>query len=215
MTIKRGESWGDRRVPPADLAEAGSDAQSVALIDTGTREFLLTGGDMWRTIGGSSASHPTPDGERTVVIVDSLVATFHQGSIEHRRPVLSHAVFVAPSVQKSRKPWWRSWTDAKDRTYVMNAQFLGDWDLAPRGHPNDGRFEVLTVPASMPWRQRQLFRRRVVTGTHIPHPLIETRSVSGDWSPGGAGHLTLDGQVIGEVDDLTVSMVPDSLTVWI
>ena len=26
---------------------------------------------------------------------------------------------------------------------VMNAEFIGDWDVAPRGHPNDGRVETL------------------------------------------------------------------------
>ena len=38
----------------------------------------------------------------------------------------------------SRGGWWHGPVIA-----VMNAQFLGDWDVAPRGHPNDGRVEVV------------------------------------------------------------------------
>ena len=62
--------------------------------------------------------------------------------------------------------------------FVMNAQFLGPYDIAPRGHPNDGRVEVLKVASSMSWRVRRRALQRALTGTHVPHPLISTSVVS-------------------------------------
>lgn len=215
MTIKHGESWGERRVPPGDLDCVESDAPAAALIDSGMHQFLLTGGDMWRTIGGGSFTPAISDDERTVVTVDSLKVSFHRGGIREQRTVFSHAIFESPSLRQHRGFGSKLRRRVADRTFVMNSQFIGDWDIAPRSHPNDGRFEVLIVRATMPWRQRRQFRQRVLTGTHIPHPLIETRSVSDSWSAIGTGHLVLDGVFIGKVENLTVNMRPDSVVVWI
>ena len=54
---------------------------------------------------------------------------------------------------------------------------LGDraHDVAPRAHPNDGRFDVVEVSAAMPARARLQAWRRLATGTHVPHPDITTR----------------------------------------
>src|SRR3546814_18870326 len=57
----------------------------------------------------------------------------------------------------------------------MNAQYRGKWDVAPRGHPNDGRLDVLD--ADLPLDERLQVRGRLKTGTHLPHPRIESRHV--------------------------------------
>ena len=38
----------------------------------------------------------------------------------------------------------------------MNAQWLGDWDLGPRSHPNDGLLDVTdgTLPFGDRWKAR-------------------------------------------------------------
>lgn len=55
---------------------------------------------------------------------------------------------------------------------VANGQFLGGSDLVPRGHPGDGRFEVQVY--AVPRGERGRMRRRLPTGTHLPHPAITT-----------------------------------------
>lgn len=216
MTIKRGESWGERRIPPAHLMVATSDAEAATLIASGGREFFLSGGDMWRTIGGSSAPRTTLNSESTVVVLDSMVASYRQDSAFHQQPVFAHAVFTSlRDPQRRMLSWLHRVVGGVNVAYAMNAQYLKRWDVAPRGHPNDGRFDLLTVSATMPWRQRWQFRRRLLTGSHVPHPLVEMRSYAKSWSPQGTGFLILDGQDVGRVADLTISLVPDSLTVWI
>lgn len=208
MTIRKGETWGERSTPPLDLVTAASDAQASALVRSGCQEFRLTGGDMWRTLGGSSSgdSLDDADGLRTVVPVDRLDVSWIHDGVEESRPVLAHAV-----VRLGHRRW-----DPRpgDICYVMNAQYLGAFDVAPRGHPNDGRFDVVTVRASMSWRQRRLLRRRLATGTHLPHPSIETETINRSWGPGRPGTLILDGENVGEGDRIRITIRPDSLRIW-
>ena len=42
---------------------------------------------------------------------------------------------------------------------VMNGQFLGDDDVAPRGHPGDGRAEVVVL--AVPPKDRKAMRERL------------------------------------------------------
>jgi hypothetical protein len=55
---------------------------------------------------------------------------------------------------------------------VANGEYLRANDLVPRGHPGDGRFEVHVY--SLERAQRRRMRRRLPTGTHVPHPGIRT-----------------------------------------
>lgn len=201
MTIKPGRPWGERRASPFAPNQANSDADAAALIAAGHREFMLTGGDMWRTIGGS-ASH---DDLRTVVPIDLLTVEFAVGDIVEHTWALAHAVF-----DRSRGTIGRG-----DVSYVMNAQYLGQWDLAPRGHPNDGRMDVVTISADMSWRQRRLLRRRLPTGTHLPHPHIRSQSLAEPWTADEPGTLTLDGRRRLSVDRVRIGLEADALTVWI
>lgn len=201
MTIKPGRPWGERREPPCPSKQADSDADAGALIASGCREFILTGGDMWRTIGGST-SH---DGLRTVVPIDLLMVEFSVGDVIERTWAFAHAVF-----DRSRGTFGRG-----DISYVMNAQYHGKWDVAPRGHPNDGRMDVVTISAEMSWRQRMLLRRRLPTGTHLPHPQIRTQSLAGPWTVDASGTLTLDGARRLSVDRVRIDLEADALTVWI
>lgn len=187
---------------------ATSDAQAAALVRRGCREFLLTGGDMWRTLGGSSSSDsPTEvDGTRTVVTVDRLEVSWNHVGHQESRPVLAHAV-----VRLGHPRWIFG---RRDICYVMNAQYHGAFDVVPRSHPNDGRFDIVTVEATMSWRQRRLLRRRLVTGTHLPHPSIWTEAISQTWRPGRSGTLILDGEHVGHVDEICITIHPDSIRIW-
>jgi diacylglycerol kinase family enzyme len=98
----------------------------------------------------------------------------------------------------------------------MNAQFLGTWDVAPRSHPNDGRLDVFDVAASMAWTERVKARRRLPTGTHVPHPAVTVTRVAAvqeTFEPLLA--VWLDGTPMGTVRNLSVRVEPDALTLVI
>lgn len=202
MTIRRGEDWGRLGRPPADLLWFDDDASAAAAVDGGRREIGLGGGDMARTLGVGSV-------ESAVAFpIDLMEVSTSDG---RRVAALSHVM-----IRNRRWSWWRG-----SIVVVMNAQFIGRWDVAPRGHPNDGRVEVVEVDASMPLRQRFLAGRRLPTGAHVPHPHIRTRSstryaitlprksrVMVDGRPWSGGSSSSD-------STLTVSVVPDAFVAWI
>jgi diacylglycerol kinase family enzyme len=98
---------------------------------------------------------------------------------------------------------------------VMNAEFIGDWDIAPRGHPNDGRVEVVDVDPSMSARERLAARRRLPTGTHVPHPRIATRSVrTGSWQFARPLDVVVDGRRVDRASTLSIDVLADAATVY-
>src|SRR4029079_13983473 len=133
VPVRRGEDWGRRAVRPADVVEVADDAAAAALVDAARREGRpapvvgLRGGDLRRTLGGAAP-------------FDHLAASVGEYPIDVGLAVLDgvERAFVAHLV--ARGSWWRGEVVA-----AMNAEHLGTWDVAPRGHPNDGRLDVLHV----------------------------------------------------------------------
>ena len=93
---------------------------------------------------------------------------------------------------------------------VMNAQYLGRWDVAPKSHPNDGRLDLLD--GDLPLGQRWQARRRLATGTHVPHPGIEERRLTAvQLELDRPTPVELDGEPIGSASSLSIRIEPDAL----
>jgi hypothetical protein len=200
VTIERGEPWGVPGVLPPDGVVVRSDAEARAVVTAARRAgepvppLGLLGGDLCRALGGTGDEARLRSGAAAVLPVD-LGAVLVDGRLHW---------FVAHLV--ARRSWWRGRVVA-----VMNAQHLGSWDVAPRGHPNDGRVDVLD--GDLPLGQRWQARRRLPLGTHVPHPNIAERHVSAVQLDLGAGtHVWLDGEDLGTARALAVRVEPDALT---
>ena len=167
MTIRRGESWGSAVEPPAGLTVVRDGAELGRYVTERRRQGTkpdhvgIAAGDLARTMGGG-----TPWRFNGVVV---------KGLIDIVRVEAEGEVACAASHVVGRRLSSRFRGEV---LFVMNAQFLGPYDIAPRGHPNDGRVEVLKVASSMSWRVRRRALQRALTGTHVPHPLISTSVVS-------------------------------------
>jgi diacylglycerol kinase family enzyme len=89
----------------------------------------------------------------------------------------------------------------------------GAWDVAPRSHPNDGRLDVYDVSPSMPLRDRVAARRRLASGTHVPHPAIDVQRVAAvQVEFDRPTPVWLDGVRVGEGRRLSIRVEPDALT---
>lgn len=203
MTIRRGEDWGRAIPPPDDLVWFDDDAQAASGYASGLRRIGLRNGDMARTLGA--------DGGRTDPVSFEIDVMKVAWADAPETFALAHV-----TVRGRRWSWWRGSVVA-----VMNAQYRGAWDVAPRGHPNDGRLEVLEVDPSMSWRQRSLAARRLPTGAHLPHPSIRLRSLPSFTVdvPSGS-QVEVDGRTLApatgsSATSLTVECLPDALVVWI
>ena len=201
MTIERGKDWGEPAVVPSDIVWADSDRAAAEVATSARRAnrpippLALTAGDLVRTLGGRGAR--LREGEGTHVQVD-LGAVLIDGKLQW---FLAHLV--------ARHSWLRG------RVVVAaNAAFIGPWNIAPRAHPGDGRLDLLDGNPSLGDRFKA--RRRLVTGTHVPHPDISVRRVSAtqvDFDRDTP--IRLDGELVGRARSLSIRVEPDAVDLWI
>ena len=100
-----------------------------------------------------------------------------------------------------------------DRDTITTEQIaqLGGWDVAPRSHPNDGVVDVLVI--SMGLGDRMKARKRLATGTHVPHPFIAQRRVSTAEFRLRPTKIWLDGELVTTLTDFIITVEPDALTI--
>jgi YegS C-terminal NAD kinase beta sandwich-like domain len=206
MTIRRGEEWGVGGTVPTPLPVFADDAALFRFLNDAERDrrvvpvVALTGGDLWRTLGGSIDRPPPAPGEQGLLLPVDLGTVLTDDT----------DVFFAAHLV-ARKSWWRGEVVA-----VMNAQFLGRWDVAPRSHPNDGLLDVVRVAPEMAIGDRWKARRRLPTGTYLPHPHIDQhRLPEVHFELERPLDVTIDGVPVGRQRRLSVGVVPDGLTVVI
>ena len=201
MTIERGKDWGRVASVPDDIEWADSDRAAAEIITAARRANLpmppvaLTSGDLARTLGGRGGR--LHEGEGTHVHVD-LGAVLIDGKLQW---------FIAHLV--ARRSWLRG------RIIVAaNAAFIGDWNIAPRAHPGDGRLDVLDGNPGLGDRWKA--RSRMQSGTHLPHPKISVRRVEATQielereTP-----VRLDGHLVGTARSLSIRLEPNAIELWI
>jgi hypothetical protein len=166
-------------------------------------EVVLAGGDMARTMGGGTEGRVQAGATLVRAPVDVIRVAAADG---RTGTALAHVVVRS---SRRRVSWWRG-----PVVLVMNAQFLGPYDVAPRSHPNDGRLDVVWVDPRMPLRQRLAARQRARTGTHLPHPQLRGQSLrTVEVSLGGDFEVWLDGLWWTSTSTITVSALPDAAVV--
>ena len=202
MPIRKGESWGRSVDRPEGLVTLSTDADVAASVSVqGTEQsgppIFVGEGDLARTLGAGP-----PDRVRLSELPIDLVDVRLDGA-ELAIPACAHVVM--------RSPWWRGGWLRGPIVLVMNAEFLGRWDVAPRGHPNDGRVEVVAAGPELSVRQRIAAWRRLPTASHVPHPAISTRSVKRDrWAFRRPVAVSVDGRAMGRASTVEVDVIADA-----
>jgi hypothetical protein len=196
VTIRKGEPWGTPVSRPSDLVVASSDAELRRLVaaDPG-RPYGLDGGDLFRSVGA-----PPKRDEMQRLPIDAVLVR-----LDDSEPVLAVAHVLA------RRGWWRG-----RLVIVANCGLMGEWDVAPRAHPNDGRVDVVEVLASMSIRSRAQARRRLPRGEHLPHPDVAVTAIAaGEWSFDRPHRVWIDGEPAGQCRRLSVAVAPDHFAIYV
>jgi hypothetical protein len=159
MPIAPGEAWGHEGLLPADAPVVDSDAALAALISEldATMPVAIAAGDLCRTLGGRGDVAERRGRVVTLLPIDVAAARLDGGA-----PI----PFVAHLVARGR-----AWSGPG--AMVMNAEWWGDWDVAPRAHPGDGLLD--DVAGRLGWRDRLEARSRVRLAAHLPHPDLRVR----------------------------------------
>lgn len=200
MTIEKGAPWGEPGPLAADGVLVRSDAELRTVVESALRngqdlpEVGLLGGDLCRTVGGR--------GDEVRLRSDQAMRL----PIDIARVELDGEVHWFVSHLVARGSWW--WGPL---VAVMNAQWIGRWDVAPRSHPNDGMLDVFEADLSLDDRLKA--RPRLLTGTHVPHPGITQRRVpSVDLDLSRPTPIWLDGTRVGRARSVSVVLEPGLLT---
>ncbi len=188
--------------PPAGAPRATSDGELAALAAEahGRGEHLVVelapsalGGDVARTLG--IAAQRPPD--------ERLGYQFDLGFVEldeeRERPFVAH-------VSAHRRLWGGEFAVA------MNCAWIGDRYFGPRAHPNDGLIDYTT--GVLDPGQRLLARRRVKTGSHLPHPDLSAGRRP-TWEHGFARPtpVFVDGLAVGRYRSIRARLQVDCFTV--
>ncbi|MDX2379325.1 MAG: hypothetical protein QNM02_06165 [Acidimicrobiia bacterium] len=217
MTVERGAPWGARTVRPPGLRTVEGDRELALAFDDGSE--VPTGarsGDMLRTLGVQARARPEDGlvdgavgglgGPDVLAVPIDLVRVQLDGVAAGL--VVAHLVIRAAHRRGGllRGPV----------VLVMNAEFIGDWDVAPRGHPNDGRIEVVSFAPGMPLRQRLAARRKLCSASHMPHPDISSRSVAeASWAFDRPMTVIADGHRLGTARSVEITVLPDAATLHV
>lgn len=200
MTVEKGREWGSAAPLPENGFVVRSDAEASSRLEAARRAGTeypvigLLGGDLCRTLGGiGSVSRLRSDEARSLPVDVGQVLV--DGKLH---------LFVAHVVARSR-----SWRRA---VVIMNAQWLGRWDVAPRAHPNDGLLDVLD--ARLRWADLFKVRSRLAVGAHLPHPDITERRVPAvQMELDRSISVWVDGSPVGRGRTLSARLESDALTV--
>lgn len=204
MTIRPGESWGET-VPLGDVVVAQADRRLVEIAaERPGADVAVQGGDLWRTLGARRLPDDrVPEAQVLRVPVDVVDVELPDGSA-HR--AAAHVVL--------RRPWTSGGWFRGEVVAVMNAEWWNELDVVPRGHPNDGRVEVIRLDPSVGPRQRLAIRRRMRSASHLPHPGLTTRSVrAATIEVDRPAVVLVDGSAVGTATSVSVTVVPDAIHV--
>lgn len=201
MTVEKGRDWGGVGALPDDGVVVRTDAEARAVVTAARRAneevppLGLLGGDLCRTVGGRGDEARLRSDVATRLTVD-LGSVLVDGRLQW---------FVAHLVVR------RGWLGGP-LFGAFNAQWLGDWDVAPRAHPGDGQLEVVEV--TMSTADRLKARRRLPLGTHVPHAGIRIRradALQHDVTKGQS--VWLDGDRLGPARALSIRLEPDAVRI--
>jgi diacylglycerol kinase family enzyme len=209
VTIRPGEEWSRPAGGEPDAVVAGGDAALAAAVHDLDPGVLVrftpdAGSDLARAVG--LRGEPTGTTEAALDALDLggrlAVNIVVAGVAPDRVSRLTRSTVF--EIQLDGTSWF---SGSATSVVVATGQFLRGADVAPRGHPGDGRAEV-QVYALRP-RERRLMRGRLATGAHVPHPRIAQRP---------ARQVTvnairpfpveIDGAAMSEVNHLAVELIP-------
>jgi hypothetical protein len=213
--LRHGEPWGEPASTAPDIDLAGDDADLAGLVGPPPPPLVRfrpsPSSDLARALGLRAESPGA-----TEVAIDALAL-----DEPHDSSAVNAVIFGRPPDRLSRSARsarlrvvvdGRPWFDGRGTTLVVaNGQFVRRADLVPRGHPGDGWAEVQVYELRR--AERRPMRRRLPTGTHVPHPRIRTgrgRRIEVEVD-GRALPLEVDGRPQGGTRRLAVTLLPGAL----
>jgi hypothetical protein len=210
--IRPGEDWGEAATGPPDLEVTGSDADLAAAVTARPGALVryrpVGPSDIAQAVGlteGSSGEWAVP---MDALRVDSgtLAVNMVVVGVPPDRARRFTQARIPFEVAVDGAPWW---SGKALGAVIATGEFLRGHDVVPRGHPGDGRAEIQVYAER--GSERTAVRRRLASGTHVPHPRIRQRT--GRSFVVGCAHpwtIEIDGRPDRETTKVHVEVVPNA-----
>lgn len=200
MTIEKGKEWGTPISVPEHVQSVRSDAELAEQPQNAT--CAVTAGDMWTTLGEPQQRHVGD--AATLVLIDAMEITVVSSSG-------SHVLTSASNIQIGKLLGFPRTRPHQRFVCITNCGMVKRANMAPRAHPNDGVFDIVTFTELMSLKQRFMSARRLRFGTHVPHPNISVQRNSMFHTDRSHDRETLriDGVLIRDWNSISVRILPD------
>jgi hypothetical protein len=221
--LRHGEPWGHAASGPPDVEITGDDTDLAASLASHPGALVRFRPSPASDVARALGLGPEVTGT-TEVAVDTLAVRVGGSDGGDQLPAVNAVVLGPPPDRlhwRARAPRitvridGRSWFAGPATSVVVaNGQFLRTADLVPRGHPGDGWAEVQVYALGR--RERAEMRRRLPTGTHVPHSRIAAgRARQVDVEVATRLPVEVDGRRRGRSDRLEVTLVAAALRLLI
>ncbi len=172
---------------PEEFVIASTDQETASMLGSSLTRICAIGGDLSHALGSRGRSCKTGD-PCTLCDVDAIEveATYRDGTLR--------TYFAVSTVCIG------GWNEGID--YVTSTGFESGRELCPRAHPGDAMLDLLSIASGLGWRTKRAITRRMMLGTHLPHPAISTsRDTSFFFT--GPKRLVVDGVPRGVAESVT------------
>jgi hypothetical protein len=178
-----------------DLHVAFDDRDVVKLFQLGESLISLRGGDLYKSLGGNNKATSLDDKKSIALKID-----LGQIDIDGSQYFFASYCRIANSLQ----PW--------HSTFIVNSPVIRNRRISPKGHPGDGKFEIIEF--SMSLRQSLSAYRRSKSGDHLPHPDIKTyRKTEYKAKLKKNQRVSVDGGIVKSSSDFSMSVIPHAISV--
>lgn len=166
MTIRSGRDWGELVDRPSNLHVMIDDRHADDFLDSNldlgapAPNMAIVSSEFARTLGLSGAN--AQNSKMLCTPFDLIEATIFKA--DNLKPVRRY--FLGNALVRNR--FWLG-----NIISIHNSSFRKGRNWTPRGHPNDGKMDVVIFDASMNIRQRMRAFHLMKSGSHIPHPKIQ------------------------------------------
>jgi hypothetical protein len=200
VTIQKGAAWGHVESTPFTLVVAPDEHAAARAIGRGATHVQLLSGDLLRALGPVGQQTRLAPGQPSLQLPCDVM----------RVSINEDESFAAVGSVIIGSHW-------RPRAWLATGGFLGDLNVAPRAHPNDGILDVLGFDPGLGVRGLLTIRRRMSRGDHLPHPMLSMhRDADFEWASndvrGGPARVVVDGRNHGRARRVRVVVHPDAFT---
>ena len=195
--MKDFDEWAHQISVDSSFPIAKSDREIAKLAAAGEKVVRIESGNIFRTLGGR-------EGRKQPTSLEATMCEIDLGKVQFKKKEFLFASHCS----------LRQYHFSTKGVLVMNSQFYKNRRVSIRGHPSDGKLDVISSQLNL--RQYMLASKLSESGSHVPHPDIKIKSTDErSFSFERLMRIYADGRLVGRSDEVRISLLSKGIKVII